>query len=70
MYIEVDDRTVGDEILRLRKEHNLNQSQLAQKANVSRCSIVNYENGYQVPTILAARKIFHALGIQEVRIRT
>ena len=70
MYIEVDDRTIGEEIHRLRKEQNLNQTQLAERAHVSKCSIVNYENGYQIPTLVALRKIFHALGVKEVRIKT
>lgn len=68
--VEYDDRTIGDVIKDRRLERQMSRTDLARKANVSRCAIENYENGYTTPSILLLRKLLHALGVDEVRIRT
>jgi transcriptional regulator with XRE-family HTH domain len=42
---------IGDTIMQLRKQHNLSQSQLAEKINVSRTIIGNYERNTNMPSI-------------------
>lgn len=42
---------LGEKILKMRKEHNLSQEQLAEKLNVSRQTISNWENGKFYPDI-------------------
>ena len=37
---------IGDKIKSLRKEKGLTQQQLADKLNISRNSLINYENNY------------------------
>lgn len=68
--VEYDDRTIGEVIRERRLDRQMSRTDLAKKANVSRCALENYENGYTVPTILLLRKVLHALGVDEVRIRT
>ena len=43
---------LGEKILKMRKEHNLSQEQLAEKLNVSRQTISNWENGKFYPDIM------------------
>lgn len=68
--VEYDERTIGDVIKELRQDKQMTQTELARKADVSRCAIQNYEQGWAVPSILLLRKILHALGVHEVRIPT
>lgn len=43
--------SIGDTIIQLRKQHNLSQSELADKINVSRTIIGNYERNTNTPSI-------------------
>lgn len=43
--------SIGDTIIQLRKQHNLSQSELADKINVSRTIIGNYERNANMPSI-------------------
>lgn len=43
--------SIGDTIIQLRKQHNYSQSELADKINVSRTIIGNYERNANMPSI-------------------
>lgn len=66
--VEYDDRTIGDVIQSLRENQKMTQTELAKRADVSRCAINNYEHGWATPSIQLLRKIMHVLGVDEVRI--
>lgn len=54
---------IGDEIKKLRKEKKLTQSELAEKCNLSKNAIWNYENNKRNPTVNTLNKIGEVLGI-------
>lgn len=54
---------IGDNIKKYRKEKGLKQSELAEKANVSRVAIGNYERGERTPNVDIIKKIAEALNI-------
>ena len=50
--------------LRIAREHaGLEQSELAERAEISRTSVVNYELGYRTPRRLYLRAIAEATGV-------
>ena len=48
---------IGDRIRLLREKHNLSQVQLAEKINVSKQSVSNWENNNIVPSIDILKKL-------------
>lgn len=54
---------IGKEIKELRKKNGLSQMELAQKCNLSKNAIWNYENNKRVPSILTLKKIGEVLGV-------
>ncbi len=54
---------IGDMIKEYRLKKGLKQSELAQKANISREAVGNYERGDRIPNIEIVRKIANALDI-------
>ncbi len=54
---------INEKIYNLRKEHNLSQEELADKLNVSRQTISNWENGKFYPDIDALVKISKCFNI-------
>ncbi len=55
--------SIGDTILQLRKQHNLSQSELADKINVSRTIIGNYERNTNTPSIDVIIKLARVFGV-------
>ena len=60
-------KEIPDIIRDLRLDANLTQCELAMRCNVSKCALVNYENGYQMPSIPVLVKMMNAMGIDEIR---
>lgn len=54
---------IGEKIKQLRLEKNMKQSELADKSNLSRVAIGNYERGDRQPTIDTITKIANALEV-------
>lgn len=54
---------IGEKIKQLRIEKGLKQSELAEKAGISRVSVGFYERNERQPTIEIAIRIAHALGV-------
>lgn len=54
---------VGSKIKELRLKQNLKQSELAEKAEISRVTLGNYERGTRVPHIVNLKKIANALNV-------
>lgn len=67
---EFDAKSFPDTLKELRQEKKLKQGQLADLANVNVTTIVNYENGYKVPTFPILIKLSAVLGIDEIRVDT
>lgn len=55
--------SIGDTISQLRKQHNLSQSELADKINVSRTIIGNYERNTNMPSIEVIIKMARTFGV-------
>lgn len=53
----------GEKLKLIRNERNMSQNDLAEKANISRVSIGNYERGDRVPTSDVLLKLANALGV-------
>ena len=56
----------ADDLRCMRELYGLTQAGLAKKAGVSVCTVVNYENGYNVPKLSALTPIAAALGIKKI----
>lgn len=54
---------IGEKIKETRLKKNLKQSDLADKANISRVAIGNYERNERTPTVDVIEKIARALGV-------
>ncbi|TGY42494.1 helix-turn-helix domain-containing protein [Clostridium perfringens] len=54
---------LGNKIKELRLKQNLKQSELAEKAQISRVTLGNYERGTRVPHIINLKKIANALNV-------
>ena len=54
---------IGQRIRLFREEARLSQVELAQRANISREAVGNYENGRRVPPVNIAQKIADVLGM-------
>lgn len=54
---------IGENIKTIRLQKNMTQKNLAEKANISRVSIGNYERGDRVPNIDVINKIANALNV-------
>lgn len=54
---------IGKELKELRKKNGLSQTELAQKCNLSKNAIWNYENNKRTPSILTIKKIGEVLGV-------
>lgn len=54
---------IGEKIKDTRILKNMKQSDLAEKANVSRVAIGNYERNERIPTVEVIEKIARALGV-------
>lgn len=52
----------GNNVLKLRREKNLTQKALAEKANITASALSSYEKGLKSPSLEAAYKIAAALG--------
>lgn len=63
-------REIPDIIRDLRLDANMTQTELAMRCNVSKCALVNYENGYQMPSIPVLIKMMKSMGIDEIRFYT
>lgn len=55
--------SIGDTISQLRKQHNFSQSELADKINVSRTIIGNYERNTNTPSIDVIIKLARTFGV-------
>lgn len=55
--------SIGDRIAQLRKQHGLSQSELAQKAGVSRTIIGNYERSANTPSIEVLVKLARVFNV-------
>lgn len=55
--------TIGHRLRIAREYAGLEQSELADRADISRGSVVNYEQGYRVPRRLYLRAIAEATGV-------
>ena len=55
--------TIGEKILEIRKAKDLNQEELAEKVNVTRQTISNWETDNTVPDFYQAIELCKALGI-------
>ena len=53
----IDNKEFGRRLKRLRRERNMTQAQLAEKARVTRSSVANWENGIRFPDIDALKLI-------------
>lgn len=58
-----EERRLGQEIRRLRKEQRLNQTELAEKADVALMTISRIERGEHDPHIRTLGRIAGALGV-------
>lgn len=56
--------SIGENIREIRLKQNLKQSELAEKAEISRVAIGNYERGDRNPNIQTLTKIANALGVE------
>lgn len=54
---------IGERIKELRLKQNLKQSDLAEKAQISRVAIGNYERGDRIPNADILQSIANALGV-------
>ncbi len=54
---------IGSELKKLRKKSGLTQSQLAEKCNLSKNAIWNYENNKRTPTLKTLNKISEILDV-------
>ncbi|SNS94540.1 Helix-turn-helix [Anaerovirgula multivorans] len=54
--------SIGERILNLRKELNLNQKELAEKVGITEASLSRYENNLREPKAEIVTKISQALG--------
>lgn len=54
--------TLGEKITELRKENNMSQENLAEKLNVSRQAVSNWERNKSIPDISAIAKICELFG--------
>lgn len=54
---------MGERIKELRLKQNLKQSELAEKAQISRVAIGNYERGDRIPNAEILKSIAEALGV-------
>ena len=55
--------TMGERIAKARMYMNLNQRELAKKANIAEPTLSRYENGYREPKAGTISQIAEALGI-------
>ena len=55
--------TMGERIAKARMYMNLNQRELAKKANLTEANLSRYENGYREPKAGTISQIAEALGI-------
>lgn len=55
--------TLGEKIIRLRKEHGLNQQQFAEKFHVTRQTVSNWENNRNYPDIASLKMLSDEYGI-------
>lgn len=67
---EFDSYSFSDTLRDTRKAKKLTQTELAEMAGVSKCTITNYENGYKAPYIPTLIKIAATLGITEIKLNT
>ena len=63
-----EESRLGQEIRRLRKEQRLNQSELAEKANVAMMTISRIERGEHDPHIRTLVRIAGALGVSVIHL--
>lgn len=54
---------IGERIKEIRLKKGLKQSELAEKADISRVAVGNYERGDRIPNIEITQKIAMALGV-------
>ncbi|MCC0707302.1 helix-turn-helix domain-containing protein [Clostridioides sp. ES-S-0190-01] len=54
---------IGEDIKKLRKSKGLTQQELAEKANISKNAIYNYENNKSIPNAKILKKIMNALEV-------
>ncbi|MCI1858287.1 MAG: helix-turn-helix transcriptional regulator [Sporolactobacillus sp.] len=54
---------LGDRMKQLRKEHGLTQDQLAERLNVKKTTISNYETGYSTPSNEMLKKLASTLNV-------
>ncbi len=54
---------IGEQIIQLRKQHNLSQEELAKKAKVSRTIIGNYERNANTPSIEVLIKLARVFNV-------
>ena len=59
----MQEKHLGVNIRKLRKEHGLTQMQLAEKMGLGATAIVNYESGYSAPPANKLPKLAKALGV-------
>ena len=59
--------TMGERIAKARMYMNLNQRELAKKANIAEPTLSRYENGYREPKAGTISQIAEALGISADR---
>ncbi|MCW6111626.1 helix-turn-helix domain-containing protein [Clostridium sporogenes] len=55
---------IGEKIKEIRLKQNLKQSELAEKAKISRVAVGNYERGDRIPNAEILQSIAKALGVK------
>lgn len=58
------DREIGQKIIKLRKQKNLTQEDLAGEAEVDRSYLSEIENGHKNVSVQTLKKIADALGVK------
>lgn len=53
----------GQRLLRLRREHGMSQKELAQKVQISKSTLANYENDLRVPSLPVAEAMADSFNV-------
>jgi transcriptional regulator with XRE-family HTH domain len=62
--LEVNDMSLAEALRRLRLERYLSQTELAEKAGISRATVARIEAGEIVPYLRTVRKLAEALNVE------
>ena len=64
----VSEETIRQNLIRLRKKHNLRQQDVAELLCMSRCGYTAYEQGYRMPNIVTLSRLadIYRISIEEL----